>query len=311
MVNIAPKDIITGMREGNRRILAKAISMVENGEAGRAEVLEYAYRTMKECSLILGITGVGGAGKSTLIDKLVAAYRARGLTVGVIAVDPSSPYSGGAVLGDRVRMAAHNSDTGVFIRSLGSRGAFGGISQGSKDVLYLYKSFGFDVILVESLGVGQAETEITHFVDVTAVLLVPGYGDAIQMAKAGVQEIADIFVINKSDRPEADALYYQLLTTFDNLPEELQPIVVKTVASENIGIAELLEAVEKAQARQAPNKETKRRTRVECEISSGVRHQFERKLEEKVRRMMGPVLNEELTPFAAAEHIGAKVSIEE
>ena len=311
MVKIAPQDLIAGMREGSRRILAKAISVVENGEDGRAEVLEYAYRTMKECFLVLGVTGVGGAGKSTLIDKLVAAYRAKGLTVGVIAVDPSSPYSGGAVLGDRVRMAAHNSDTGVFIRSLGSRGAFGGISQGSKDVLYLYKSFGFDVILVESLGVGQAETEITHFVDVTTVLLVPGYGDAIQMAKAGVQEIADIFVINKSDRPEADALYYQLLTTFDNLPEELQPLVVKTIASENTGIPELLAAVEKAQVRQAPNKESKKRTRVECEIASGVRRQFDERLDEEVRRMMGPVLNDEFTPFVAAERIGAKISLKE
>ncbi|MDR2302940.1 MAG: methylmalonyl Co-A mutase-associated GTPase MeaB [Deltaproteobacteria bacterium] len=311
MGNVTLPKIIEGLESGDRRLLAKAISIVENQTKGREELLEYSYTHMKKTKLILGITGAGGSGKSTLIDKMINVFRAEGQAVGVIAVDPSSPYTGGAVLGDRVRMASHNTDAGVFIRSLGSRGAFGGISQGTKDVLYLYKSFGFDAILVESLGVGQAETEITNFVDITAVLLVPGYGDAIQMAKAGIQEIADIFIINKSDRPEAELLYQQLLATFDSLPPDKQPLVVKTVASENIGITELFGAIKTAEKRQAPNKDLKLKARVECEIASRVRSHFDSKLSVQVTRMMIPVLKGELTPFQAADQISSKISIKE
>jgi LAO/AO transport system kinase len=264
---------------------------------------------MKDSTLILGVTGTGGAGKSTLIDKLISVFRFTDKTVGVIAVDPSSPYTGGAVLGDRARMAGHSQDTGGFIRSLGSRGAFGGISQGTKEVLYLYKSFGFDVIIVESLGVGQAETEITNFVDVTAVILVPGYGDAIQMAKAGIQEIADIFIINKSDRPEAELLYSQLLATFDHLEIDKRPLVVKTVASENKGILELIAAINTALVRQTPNLPAKKRARVEIEIITEVRAHFDAVVYARTRELLDQVLNDQMTPFQAAVDIRKQLKL--
>jgi LAO/AO transport system kinase len=201
------KELIEQIKQRNRRALGKAITIVEDGDPGKEELLNYAYKNMQDDAFIIGITGPGGAGKSTLIDKLIGAYRAKDKTVGVIAVDPSSPFTGGAVLGDRVRMGTHAMDKEVFIRSLGSRGAIGGISTGTKNVLYLYKTFGFDIIIVESLGVGQDETEITNFVDITVVTLVPGFGDEIQLSKAGIQEIGDVFIINKSDKPDADAVF--------------------------------------------------------------------------------------------------------
>jgi len=308
---IPTSELIEKLKKGDRRILGKAITLVENDGEGKVELLDYAYRTMREDCLVLGITGAGGAGKSTLIDKIILAYRNQGKTVGVIAVDPTSPYTGGAVLGDRVRMGMHSTDTGVFIRSLGSRGALGGISQASKDALYLYKSFGFDVILLESLGVGQAETEINDFVDVTVVVLVPGNGDNIQMAKAGIQEIADVFVINKADKPEAETVYIQLITSFDNLPENLRPYVVKTVATENRGLDELLKCIDLALKRQLPNRFRKKKERVKCEIASGVRRRFDEVLSLRVQDMLVPVLVGNLTPFEASKQVSSKIRVEE
>ncbi|MDX9872174.1 MAG: methylmalonyl Co-A mutase-associated GTPase MeaB, partial [Clostridia bacterium] len=180
------EQVITLLERGNRRGLAKAITYVENGGAEKEILLEKVYEKAAVPTLTVGITGAGGAGKSTLIDKLAAQYRSQGKTVGILAVDPTSPYSGGAFLGDRVRMSSHNSDPGVFIRSFGSRNCLGGISEAAKNALYLYKAYGFDVIILESLGVGQDETEISRYVDVNTVVLVPGLGDAMQMAKAGV-----------------------------------------------------------------------------------------------------------------------------
>ena len=190
--------------------------------------------------------------------------------VGVIAVDPSSPFSGGAVLGDRVRMGAHSTDSNVFIRSLGSRGCIGGISEGTKRVLYLFKTFDFDVIIVESLGVGQDETEITNFVDVTLVALVPGFGDSIQMAKAGIQEIGDIFIVNKSDHPDAELFTNQLRFSFGDIPLGERPPIINTVASDGKGLDELMDAIASVVPKEYARREEKARRRINIEIESEI-----------------------------------------
>ena len=298
-----PRNVIEMMKKGNRRGLAKAISMVEDGGPEKEILLEYAYHQEAPQTMVLGITGAGGAGKSTLIDKLVAEYRERGKTVGVIAVDPSSPYSGGAFLGDRVRMSNHNTDIGVFIRSFGSRNCLGGMSEAAKNVLYLYKAFGFDVVIVESIGVGQDETEISRFVDVTTLVLVPGLGDAMQMAKAGVREIADIFVINKSDKPEAEVLKEQLLNSFGILPLEIRPPVISTVASEGTGVAELVDAVADMAEKQQEHSEKKRRERIWAEVSSSVLYLMNIKLQKHILDITEEVYKGKTTPFEASRRL--------
>lgn len=288
--------------------LGKAITIVENGYEGKEQLLNYAYQTNREQSLIIGITGAGGAGKSTLIDSILQTYVRQGKHVGVLAVDPSSAYTGGAVLGDRIRMGKHANSENVFIRSFGSRGALGGISQGAKDVLYLYKAFGFDVIILESLGVGQAETDITSFVDVTAVVLAPGNGDYIQLSKAGTQEIADIFVVNKADSVEAEALYMQLCASFELFPEERRPCVIKTVAREHIGVEELTELFQKAGVRLIQGRGTKKRMRIMNEIQSNALLMVSPMLKCQVERLAERVLADELTPFEAAVQLGKRIT---
>ena len=304
-------DLISGLKARDWRALAKAITIVENNYAGKEELLNYAYQTSKENCLIIGITGAGGAGKSTLINSVLQVFADRGKRVGVLAVDPSSSYTGGAVLGDRVRMGRHALNTDIFIRSFASRGALGGISQGAKDVLYLYKSFGFDVILLESYGVGQAETDITNFVDVTAVVMAPGNGDYMQLSKAGTREIADLFVVNKADHAEAGALYSQLIETFMMLPEDQRPVVLKTIARDQVGIEELVEQLLLAGEKLLPNRNTKKHMRVINEVMTNALQMFLPALQKETEKIVESVLAGEVTPFEAARQLGSKITIEE
>jgi len=196
---------------------------------------------------IIGITGNPGAGKSTLTARVVAAYREQGKRVGVVAVDPSSPFTGGAILGDRIRMMEHAADPHVFIRSVASRGALGGVSRSTEDIARVMGAMGHDVVIVETVGVGQAEVEIVTFADTVLVVMTPGYGDDVQALKAGLLEIADAFVVNKSDHPGADGLVKQLRALWRLKTEhesgEWEPPVLKTVATENKGIDALIGAV--------------------------------------------------------------------
>lgn len=309
MKDVSNFDLIDRMAVGDWRALSRAITIVENGYDGRDALLDYAYRTRKDDCLILGITGAGGAGKSTIIDGILQIYGQRGLRVGVLAVDPSSSYTGGAVLGDRIRMTSQAYVQNFFIRSFGSRGTLGGISRGAKDALYLYKSFGFDVIIIESLGVGQEETDITCFADLTVVVLAPGNGDYIQLAKAGTQEIADIFVVNKADRAEADVLYHQLINTFDFLPESKRPFIVKTTAREHLGISELMELFQTARSRNLPNRISKEKLRIQNEIQSNVLRIIEPVLTEQIEILLTNVQKGNLTPFEAAHQLGARIHL--
>ena len=289
------------------RALGRAITLLEDDAPEKEAILRAALRAQNGARLILGVTGAGGAGKSTLLDQIITAYRSQGKTVGVLAVDPSSPFTGGALLGDRIRMGRHSMDPGVFIRSFASRGSLGGISKGVKDALYLYKAYGFDVILLETLGVGQAETDIRMFVDVTAVVLAPGNGDGIQMAKAGTQEIADIFVLNKADRPEVARLHVQLTEALSLIPEEVRPRLVETVATEGRGIGTLLEAVQQVMDRSAQRRQERERARLREEIRCETLALLAEKLEDHLDSLVEDVLAGERTPQAAAAYLSGLI----
>jgi LAO/AO transport system kinase len=206
---MAPQALLDGLARRRTPALARAISMVENGTAGFEELLGAIHDRLGRARRI-GITGPPGAGKSTLIERLAAAFRSTGLTVGVIAVDPSSPFTGGALLGDRIRMERASLDEGVFIRSMASRGSVGGMATTTGEVADVMDAFGFDRILIETVGVGQSELDVAAAADTTVVVLVPESGDGIQVMKAGLMEIADVFVVNKADRPGADRLRQEL-----------------------------------------------------------------------------------------------------
>jgi len=206
---------------GDRRALARLISSIEDGSPGIEEAVAFLYRRSGRM-YTLGITGAPGAGKSTLTDRLITALRSRGLTVGIVAVDPSSPFSGGALLGDRIRMSGHAGDAGVFIRSLATRGHVGGLSLAVPQVTRALDAFGADWTLVETVGVGQVEVDVAGETDTTLVVVTPGWGDHVQASKAGLLEVADVFVVNKADRPGADqtAAELRMLLSLDEQRKE-------------------------------------------------------------------------------------------
>jgi LAO/AO transport system kinase len=229
---------------GDLRALARAASWIENRRPEAEALLSELFpRTGR--ALILGVTGAPGAGKSTLCDQLTQVLRTEGQTVGVLAVDPTSPYTGGALLGDRIRMQQHHADPGVFIRSMATRGWLGGVAAATTEMTLLLDAAGYDVVIVETVGVGQDEVEIARLADVTVVVLVPGMGDDVQAIKAGIMEIADVFVINKADLPGAEKLERELMSYLglSHRPDGWTPKVVRTVASEGKGISEVINAV--------------------------------------------------------------------
>jgi len=233
------------LRSGDTRALAQAISAVEDHNAASSELLKALFPHTGRARVI-GLTGAPGAGKSTLVDQLARRYRKKNRTVGVIAVDPTSPYTGGAILGDRIRMQEHFSDPGMYIRSMATRGSLGGLARTTADVTMVLDASGRDVILIETVGVGQDEVDIVRLADVTVVILVPGMGDDVQTIKAGIMEIADIFVINKSDYPGSERVEREIraLQSLAVRNDGWVPPIVKTVASEGQGIDELAEAVQ-------------------------------------------------------------------
>jgi LAO/AO transport system kinase len=249
----APKparQLVQEMLSGHRLALARLISKVENRDRDLAAIMQELYPHTGRAQVV-GVTGPPGAGKSTLVDRMTAQLRKAGKRVAIVAVDPSSPFSGGAILGDRIRMQQHSGDAGVYIRSLGTRGKHGGLSHATKEVVLVLDAAGFDYVLVETAGVGQTELEILKLAQTVLVVLVPESGDSIQVMKAGLMEIADLFAVNKSDRPEADKLVRELVNMVGLTPHDEKtwlPPVHKTEAVRDVGVAEVLASVEKHQA---------------------------------------------------------------
>lgn len=234
------------LRQGSPRALSRLITQVENRAPGYEQLLDELHPRTGG-ALRLGVTGPPGAGKSTLVERLTREHRAKGRTVAVLACDPSSPFSGGALLGDRVRMAEVADDAGVFIRSVASRDSLGGLSRSTEEVSLLFEAFGFDVVLLETVGVGQAEVDVMHLADTVVVTIVPQSGDVVQAMKAGLMEIADVFCINKSDQPGADLVEQSLHQLLSLSMRPWPPPIVQTVASRGTGIDALCQAVARHQ----------------------------------------------------------------
>jgi LAO/AO transport system kinase len=231
---------------GETRAVSRAISLIENQESVADQLLRAVFfRTGR--AMVIGVTGAPGTGKSTLVDRMAAGFRRHGLRVGIIAVDPTSPFTGGAILGDRIRMQGHSHDEGIFIRSMATRGFLGGLARATADIALLLDAAGKEIILVETVGVGQDEVDIVRLAHCTLLVMVPGLGDDVQNMKAGLMEIGDIFVLNKSDREGADRFEQQLQAMLQIEPERhgWRPEIVRTVATEGKGIEQLLAAIER------------------------------------------------------------------
>ncbi len=236
---------IARLRAGDPRALARAITAVENREPGSVELLKALFPYSGRAKII-GVTGPPGAGKSTLVDQLAREYRRQGDTVGIIAVDPTSPYTGGAILGDRIRMQAHSGDPGIYIRSMATRGSLGGLARTTADVATVLDASGREHVLIETVGVGQDEVDIVRLADITVLILVPGMGDDVQTIKAGIMEIADIFAINKADREGAERVEREIraMQSLAARADSWSPPIIKTVATEGKGISELAAAIQ-------------------------------------------------------------------
>jgi len=239
------EDLVQRIRSGDIRALSRTISAVENHTPESTALLKALFPHSGN-AVLLGLTGAPGAGKSTLVDQLARVYRKQGKTVGIVAVDPTSPYSGGAILGDRIRMQSHHADAGIYIRSMATRGSLGGLASATADVASVIDASGRDIVMIETVGVGQDEVDIVRLADVTIVVLVPGMGDDVQTIKAGIMEIADIFVINKADRDGAERVEREIraMQTLSIRKDAWVPPIVKTVATNGSGIEELVEAIE-------------------------------------------------------------------
>jgi len=310
MTNLAPKII-----SGDHRSIARLISLVENDDPDAVETMKQIHRHTGMATVI-GVTGVMGSGKSSLIFELAVAFRAEEKKVGIIAIDPTSPFSGGALLGDRIRMTELSTDEGVFIRSMGTRGMMGGLTSALYDVVEILDAAGMDIILIETVGVGQDEVDIVKIADTTLVVLIPGLGDSVQTIKAGLMEIADIFVVNKADKPGIEQTIAELESMLD-LQSSLDrriPIVA-TSAKEKKGIPQLTNKIKEHQTYLKTSKtfEQRRRQRYEAELIEIIRKRLmefifdEKKLKSTVDCCIEQISKKELDPYTAADQILGKI----
>ena len=295
------------VRSGDRRAIARAISIVEDRREGADRLLALLHRSGREAAVV-GITGAPGAGKSTLTSELIAHLRESALTVAVVAVDPSSPFSGGAILGDRIRMQHHVSDHGVYVRSMSTRGHLGGLADATSRVIAVLSAADFDVVLVETVGVGQSETEIVGSADSTVVVVTPGWGDGIQAAKAGLLEIADVFVINKADLGGVDEVERELRLMLElGASADWEAPIVRTVATDRSGVDRLWQAVsDHAEFLASADRGTARRRR---QVEELIRRAARSELIDRIERRPVPselvdrVIDGRIDPWSAARSL--------
>lgn len=310
------KDISSKVLEGDPRSIARLITLAENNDPVAASAMKDIHPYTGRAHVI-GITGVTGSGKSTLVSELTRVYRNKGKKVGIIAIDPTSPFSGGALLGDRIRMMELAMDEGVFIRSLGTRGMLGGLAGAVYDVVEIFDASGKDIIFVETVGVGQAEVDVIKIADTTLVVIVPGLGDSIQTLKAGIMEIADIYVVNKADREGVEQTVAEVLSLVDIScsDKDRKTPILQTVAKGKKGVVELVDEIEKHRKLLEKTKEfeTHRRLRYEAELVEIIRKRLmnfifdESTFKGKVESLVDQISEKKLDPYTAADKILGKI----
>lgn len=296
---------IAAVLEGDQRAIARAITRVENDPAAAAAIIGGVHAAGGR-ALLVGVTGSPGVGKSSLVDRMTAAWRARGLRVAVLAVDPSSPFTGGAVLGDRVRMQNHAGDEGVFVRSMATRGKLGGLARATGDAAAVLDAAGFDVVVIETVGVGQAEVEISRAADVTIVVTMPGTGDGVQAIKAGVMEIADLFVVNKADLAGAGRSVTEIeaaLSLAELPPEAWRPPVLQTTATRNEGVGEVLDTIDRFREHGDAGTTERRRERAAARVRQILADRVVAGVEASggIDRAVDAITDGTLDPYAASE----------